>query len=90
MPLMASEPDAVEDVLRAAGVPEEALELAHGRDDPLGAFFEAMPLRGAADRTVTPAEIEATGGMPVSQSQELMRAFGLPPPAPEASAARRC
>lgn len=83
MPLMASEPDAVADVLRAAGVPEEAIERAHGRDDPLSAFFEAMPLRGAAGRTVTPAEIEAAGGMPVSRSQELMRAFGLPPPGPD-------
>jgi class 3 adenylate cyclase len=80
MLLMAREPDPVEDILRAAGVPEEAIERARGRDDPLGAFFESMPVRGAADRTVSPAELEADGGMPAAQSQELMRAFGLRAP----------
>src|SRR5579859_6382923 len=47
--------------------------------DPLTAFFESLPLRGAADRTITPAEIEAAGGMPVARIRELMEAFGLPP-----------
>ncbi len=77
---MASEPGAVEDVLRELGVPEEAIERAGERGDPLSAFFETLPLRGAEDRTVSPLEIEAGGGMPVAQSQELMRAFGLPAP----------
>jgi adenylate cyclase len=80
---MGPEPEPVEDVLRAAGVPEEAIERVQGREDPLSAFFESIPLRGASDRTVTPAQIEAGGGMPVGQSQELMRAFGLPPPEPD-------
>jgi len=81
-----SEIDAVEEVLRAVGVPEEAIEKSRRHSDPLGAFFESLPLRGAADRTVSAAEIEAAGGMPVVQSQELMRAFGLPTPGPEEAA----
>ena len=80
MRAMGPERESVEDVLRAIGVPEEAIERARGRDDPLGALFESMPIRAAADRTVTPAQIEADGGMPVAQSRELMRAFGLRPP----------
>src|SRR5947209_2749875 len=78
--LMASEPEAIEEVLRSLGVPEEAIERASRHGDPLGAFFEAVPIRGAAGRTVSAAEIEAGGGMPVRQAQELMRAFGFSPP----------
>lgn len=81
MPVMDPEQEPVEDVLRAVGVPEEAIERARGREDPLGALFESMPVRGAADRTVSPAQIEGEGGMPAAHSQELMRAFGLPSPA---------
>src|ERR1700731_5388012 len=80
MPVMGSEPETTEEVLRAVGVPEEAIQRAHGREDPLSAFFESMPIRGADDRTVSPAQLQAEGGMPVAQSRELMRAFGLPPP----------
>jgi adenylate cyclase len=75
-----AEADPVGDVLRELGVPEEAIARATVRGDPLAAFFESLPLRGAVDRTVTPAELEAAGGMPVAQVQELMQAFGLPPP----------
>ena len=77
---MASESEAVEDVLRALGVPEEGIARARRHGDPLGAFFESMPLRAAADRTVSPAQLEAEGGMPAEQSRELMRAFGLAAP----------
>jgi class 3 adenylate cyclase len=80
MRAMGPDPEAVEEILRKLGVPEDAIERARGREDPLSAFFESMPIRGAADRTVSPAQIEAQGGMPVAQAQELMRAFGLPPP----------
>ena len=80
MRAMGPEPHEIEDVLRAVGVPEEAILQTRGREDPLSALFESMPIRGAADRTVSPAQLEADGGMPVAQSQELMRAFGLRPP----------
>jgi adenylate cyclase len=75
-----SEADAVEDVLRGFGMSEEAIEKALRSGDVLSAFFESLPSRASAHRTVTPAEIEATGGMPVAQTQELMQAMGLPPP----------
>ncbi len=77
---MPSEPHELEDVLRELGLPEEAIERAESYGDPLGAFFEAVPIRGAADRTVSAAEIEAGGGMPVARMQELMLAFGLQAP----------
>jgi adenylate cyclase len=76
MPLMHADRDSVEDVLRDLGVPEEAID----GGDPLRGFFESLPLRGAVDRTVTPAEMEAAGGMPVTQTRELMEALGLPSP----------
>jgi class 3 adenylate cyclase len=50
--------------------------------DLLSAFFESLPLRGAADRCVTAADIELRAGMPVAQIQELMVAMGLPPARP--------
>jgi adenylate cyclase len=81
-----SEAEAVEDVLRALGVPDDAIERASRRGDPLSAFFESVPLRSAADRTVTAGDIEAGGGMPVVQTQELMLAFGLPAPAADEAA----
>ena len=80
---MGPEPDATDEILRAVGVPEEAIERSRRHDDPLGAFFESLPLRAAADRTVSAAQIEAAGGMPAEQARELMRAFGLPAPDPE-------
>lgn len=80
---MASEPNQVEDALRELGVPEESIERVSRHGDPLGAFFEAVPIRAAADRTVSAAQMEAEGGMPVDKVQELMRAFGFPPPQPD-------
>ena len=80
---MDSDADAVEEVLRDFGVPDEAIKTAVERGDLLAAFFESLPARGSADRTVTASEIEARGGMPVEQAQELMQAFGLPVPAPD-------
>ena len=76
---MASDPEAV---LRSLGVPEEALSGATQREDLFSAFFEALPRIGAAERTVSAAEIEARGGLPVSKLQELMLAMGLPAPQP--------
>src|SRR5947209_1252903 len=77
---MASDSEAVGDLLRAFGVPEDAIARAASRGDPLSAFFESLPVRAAADRTVSAADIEADGGTPVVHVQELVRAFGLPAP----------
>ncbi len=78
--------DAIQEVLRALGVPDEAIAQSRSQGDSLGAFFESLPLRAAADRTMSAAGIEAAGGMPVEQAQELMRAFGLPAPDPDEGA----
>lgn len=80
---MAPESDPNVEILRAVGVPEEAIDRSRRHGDPLGAFFESLPLRAGADRTVSAADVEAAGGMPAEQSRELMRAFGLPAPDPE-------
>lgn len=63
-------------------MPEEAIARAAQRGDLLSAFFESLPLRGAVHRTVSAADIQADCGMPAAQLQELMLAFGLPPPQP--------
>jgi class 3 adenylate cyclase len=76
-------PHDIGDVLRTFGVPEDAIALALERGDALGAFFETLPLRGAAGRTVSAAEIEAGGGMPADNIARLMQAFGLPGAAPD-------
>lgn len=80
---MEPEPGGVEDALRGLGVPEEAIARATERGDPIAAFFESLPFRAAADRTVTAAEVESGGGMPVAQIRQLILAFGLPAPPPE-------
>lgn len=83
---MGPEPDTTEEILRAIGVPEEAIEESRKHGDPLGAFLQSLPIRAAADRTVSAADIAASGGMPVERTQELMRAFGLPLDDPEEEA----
>jgi class 3 adenylate cyclase len=70
----------LEDVLSSLGVPPAAREQAGQSGDLATAFFEALPLRGAVDRTVTPQAIEGCGGMPVACVQELMAALGFPAP----------
>jgi len=72
--------DPVSDVLAAFGVPQQAIARAIERGDPLSALWESLPARASAGRTVSPAQIEADGGMPVAQIQEIMRAFGLAAP----------
>jgi class 3 adenylate cyclase len=80
---MESEDAGVRDALRAFGVPEETIARATERGNPIAAFFESLPLRAAAGRTVTAAQIEQQGGPPVDRLAELMLAFGLPAPAPD-------
>ena len=50
------------------------------RGDLEGAAFDAVLLPGRLKRTVTPAAIEAQGGLPVAAIAELMQGFGLPRP----------
>jgi adenylate cyclase len=78
---VAPERETDEAVLRSLGVPEELISHASG-SGPLSAFFESLPRRGAAARTVTAADIEAEGGLPLPQMRELMLALGFTPPEP--------
>jgi adenylate cyclase len=47
------------------------------------AIFDAVLDPARAERTVSPAEIEARGGLPVAETALLMQAAGLPPPGPD-------
>jgi adenylate cyclase len=75
--------DDVVETLRALGIPEEAIARAIERGDPEGAIFEAVLMSAIAERTVTAAEIERRGGLPVDQTGMLVEAFGLRPPPPD-------
>jgi class 3 adenylate cyclase len=52
-----------------------------GGNDLGGTAFDAALLPGRLERTITPADIELQGGLPVDQVAQLMEAFGLPRPA---------
>jgi adenylate cyclase len=71
----------VTDRLRALGLPEEAIQRALERGDPESAIFETVVLAHVAERTVTPAEIEARGGLTLAELTAVMEALGLPTPA---------
>ena len=68
-------------VLRTFGVSEPAIARAIKLGDSQAGIAEIIPARGAAARTVSAAQIEACGGMPVERIGELMESFGLPLPA---------
>jgi hypothetical protein len=68
------------------GVSEPAIARAIELGGSQAGIAEIIPARGAAARTVSAAQIEASGGMPVERIGELMEAFGLPLPAGEESA----
>src|SRR5438874_1158826 len=78
-------PDQVETVaaLLELGVPTKAMRGALERGRLEDAIFDAVLDPERAQRTVTPAEIEARGGLPVAEVQLLMQTAGLPPPAPD-------
>ncbi|TML74924.1 MAG: hypothetical protein E6G07_13530, partial [Actinobacteria bacterium] len=78
-------PDDVETVaaLLELGVPTRAMRRALERGRLEDAIFDAVLDPERAQRTVTPAEIEARGGLPVAEVQLLMQTAGLPPPAPD-------
>ena len=69
--------------LRALGIPEQAIERAIERGDPEGAIFEAVLMPAIAERTVTLAEVERSGGFPIAESAAFFEAFGLRRPAPD-------
>ena len=74
--------DQIAATLRDLGVPEQAIERAIERGDPEEAVLELALLPGRAERTVSPADVEAEGGLPASAVVEIFRAMGFPPPDP--------
>jgi adenylate cyclase len=65
-------------MLRSFGVSEPAIARAIELGESEAGIAEIIPARGAASRTVSAAQIEASGGMPVERVGELMEAFGIP------------
>jgi len=65
-------------MLRRFGVSEPAIARAIELGESEAGIAEIIPARGAASRTVSAAQIEASGGMPVERIGELMEAFGIP------------
>ncbi len=63
------------------GVTEAAMAeaLRHGRIE--NAIFEAVLDPARTGRTVSPADMEAAGGLPAERTQEMIAAFGFPAPA---------
>ncbi len=66
--------------LREFGASEQAVEQAIGSGRLEEAIFEALAVRSAAQRTVTPAQLERQGGPPLEELGRFMNAFGFPPP----------
>lgn len=79
------EADQVETVaaLLELGVSTDAMRRALERGRLEDAIFDAVLDPERAQRTVSPAEIEARGGLPVAEIQLLTQTAGLPPPDPD-------
>jgi adenylate cyclase len=69
--------------LRELGVSDADIERALERDDPERAVLEATTLPGRAQRTVSPQQIEAAGGLSASEVADTVQAWGLPRPQPD-------
>jgi GGDEF domain-containing protein len=65
------------------GVRPGAMRRALARGRLEDAIFDAVLDPDRAERTVSPAEIEARGGLPAGETALLMQSAGLPPPAPD-------
>lgn len=68
------------DVLRELGVPRETAARAIETGDAEAAILESSLLPGRAERTVSPAEVEAGGGPSAQEVVEIVQAWGFPPP----------
>ncbi|MGH2953623.1 MAG: adenylate/guanylate cyclase domain-containing protein [Solirubrobacterales bacterium] len=81
----APEPDRAKlvEMLRTLGVADDAIERALERGDPVASIFEAVLTPAIEQRTVSPAEIAARGGLAVEATREMTRAFGLRVPDPD-------
>ena len=80
-----SSPDDVETVaaLLELGVSTDAMHRALARGRLEDAIFDAVLDPEREQRTLSPAEIEARGGLEVDEIRLLMQTAGLPPPDPD-------
>lgn len=78
----ADEQQRIAEILRRFGVPDETISAALEHGDIEAAVLESALLPGKAERTVTPAEVEARGGLSAGEIAETFRAMGLFAPEP--------
>lgn len=78
-------PDVEETIstLLSIGVPSEAIHRAEDRGRVEDAIFDAVLDPARSERTVSPSEIEADGGLRVEETQLIALGFGLRMPAPD-------
>jgi class 3 adenylate cyclase len=69
--------------LEALGASPEAAREAVERGDAQGAVFESVLMADRLERTVSPIDIEAQGGLTVEEITALLEAWGLPPTGPD-------
>jgi adenylate cyclase len=74
-----TESSIVESLVRL-GVPAEDIQRAAEQGRPEDAIFEQVLDPERLERSVTPGEVEAAGGLTAEETQGLMKAFGLPAP----------
>lgn len=70
-------------VLLRLGVPREAIQRAHERGRIEDSIFDTVLGPARDERTVSPSEIEADGGLSVAETQIVALGFGLPAPGPD-------
>jgi class 3 adenylate cyclase len=73
---------ALADHLREFGASKKAIDRALESGQLQEAIFDALALRSAAARTVTPAQLESRGGPPLEEQARFMNGSGFPLPAP--------
>ena len=73
----------VAEALRKLGIPEERIERALDRGDAEAAVLEAALIPKIAERTITPREVEAAGGLTAEETAEFVRAMGFSRPGPD-------
>jgi class 3 adenylate cyclase len=77
------ERERIAEILREQGVPDDEVEAAIARGDPEAAILETTLTPAQAERTVSPAAIEAQGGLTAGEVADVVQAMGFPRPAPD-------
>jgi adenylate cyclase len=77
------ERERITEVLREVGVPDDAIATALERGDPEAAILESTLTDAQAERTVSPADVEAQGGLTAVEVADVFQAIGFPRPEPD-------